>query len=128
MATLPFVTGGQRHSYAPKFFASVVNVAILVLPLKNPSVYRGEPPLFFSIEEVALFSKPLKHALASIFARGKPRINGLRKNFSSVGFQGPLAFGLIDYHYVFIHFDLQVDYDRCWIGGFYSLGDLQCEF
>ncbi|XP_027155307.1 uncharacterized protein LOC113755505 [Coffea eugenioides] len=47
-------------------------------------------------------------------------MEGLRKDFMSVGFKGSFSLGLLDPRHVLIRFDLEDDFHRCWLRGFWT--------
>ena len=118
---------GEGHPPHPtpskRSFADILSSSAAVAPiscLKPRENYRGEPAVSFSAEDVRLLSSPLKFALIGKFSRGRPSMEGLRKDFMSVGFKGSFSLGLLDPRHVLIRFDLEDDFHRCWLRGFWT--------
>ena len=62
----------------------------------------------------------MEFALVGKFSRGRPSMDGLRKDFTAVGFKGSFTLGLLDPRHVLVQFDLEKDYYRCWLRRFWS--------
>ncbi|GAV80677.1 DDE_4 domain-containing protein, partial [Cephalotus follicularis] len=53
----------------------------LSIPLKNLSMFRGEPSIFFSQNEISSLALPFKHALVGKFSHGRPPMEEIQKVF-----------------------------------------------
>ncbi|KAL3528036.1 hypothetical protein ACH5RR_012692 [Cinchona calisaya] len=56
MAVLQSTTGGQPHCYASKSFADVVPSTTLIVRINNLTLYRGEPTLIFTNDEIEVLA------------------------------------------------------------------------
>ncbi|XP_031100721.1 uncharacterized protein LOC116004702 [Ipomoea triloba] len=102
-------------------FADILSKSSVVSNLKPPSKFKGMPAVAFSDQEIHRFSQKFKFALIGKFNKGRPTMADLRKTFDLIGFGGAFSLGLIDQRHVLINFDLEDDFQRCWLRKSWSI-------
>ncbi|XP_031120233.1 uncharacterized protein LOC116023377 [Ipomoea triloba] len=102
-------------------FADVLSEKTDVSPLKPPGKFKGMPAVAFTDQDIHHFAQEFKFALIGKFAKGRPSMADLRKAFDLIGFGGAFSIGLIDNRHVLINFDLEEDFQRCWLRKSWSI-------
>ncbi|XP_022860891.1 uncharacterized protein LOC111381341 isoform X1 [Olea europaea var. sylvestris] len=99
-----------------KSFAYVLaEPSIPSIPHKELTVYREEPCIALSDNEIQKLSGSSKYTLIGKFSNGKPQLAQLRTTFDFLGFKGAFTVGLIDSKHVLIIFTLEEDYIRLFL-------------
>ena len=116
---------GEGHPTPSKrSFADILASSSNPLPssqfLKPREVYRGEPAVTFTIDEIQSLASPFRFALVGKFSKGRPSMEALRKEFLTIGYKGTFTLGLLDPRHVLIRFEHEEDYHRCWLRRFWS--------
>ncbi|CAI9109405.1 OLC1v1009221C1 [Oldenlandia corymbosa var. corymbosa] len=60
--------------------------------------------------------------LVGKFSYGRPKMEFLRDEFKKIGFKGGYELGLMNPRHVLIRFELEEDYQRCWITSLWHIG------
>lgn len=84
---------------------------------KDGGIYKGEPALFFSKDEVNDLASPFQLVLIEKFKKNRLSMEFLRRGFTTIGFKGNVVLGLFDDRHIIIRFCLSEDYHRCWPRG-----------
>lgn len=86
-----------------------------MVPVKAVSSYEDKPNVQFSVEEVKVMAIPFKLTLVGKFSYNHPRMELIRKNFSSLGLNGNSQISLLDNRHILIKLDVEEDYTRLWV-------------
>lgn len=78
------------------------------IEIKTPTTYKGKPAIYFSREDIAKVASPIKFAAIRKFLHGRPKIEEIRKFFSSLDLKGEVNVGHLYHRHVLI---------RCAFGG-----------
>lgn len=106
----------------PRSFADVVsNSAESSIPIRPPEKFKGMPAVSFSDQDIQILAQKFKFALIGKFSKGRPPMVSIRKTFELIGFGGHFSLGLIDQKHILINFDLEEDYQRCWLRKSWSI-------
>lgn len=73
------------------------------------------PIVSFSNEDVEILACRFQFALVGKFIKGRSSMATLRKTFETFGFGGSYTLGLLDHNHVILNFDLEEDFQRCWL-------------
>ncbi|CAI9089600.1 OLC1v1024201C1 [Oldenlandia corymbosa var. corymbosa] len=96
--------------------------------LKNPrkvTFFNGTPELEYEEDEFDDLIAPHKMNLVGKFSYGRPKMEILREDFKKIGFKGGYDLGLMNPRHVLIRFELEEDYQRCWITSVWNIGEFQ---
>ncbi|CAI9102728.1 OLC1v1001046C1 [Oldenlandia corymbosa var. corymbosa] len=88
---------------------------------KKVSFFNGTPELEYDDEEFEELIAPHKVNLVGKFSYGRPKIDVLREEFKKIGFKGSYLLGLMNPRHVLIRFELEEDYQRCWITSLWTI-------
>ncbi|XP_019186523.1 PREDICTED: uncharacterized protein LOC109181225 [Ipomoea nil] len=84
-------------------------------PLRTPGRYKGMPAISFTDQDIQQFPQKFRFALVGKFSKGRPSMAELRMTFDQIGFGGAFSLGLLDQRHVLINFDLETNFQRCWL-------------
>ena len=79
------------------------------------SLYRGEPSLRLSRQDMCALAAPYRNALVGRFAAARPSMEVVRKFFVSLGLKGECDVGLLDQRHILIRPALEEDYTRLFL-------------
>ena len=71
--------------------------------------------MYFSTDEVQAMAAPFKLTLVGKFSHNRPRLELIRKFFTSLGLLGKSQISLLDNRHVLISFHVEDDYTRLWV-------------
>lgn len=94
---------GRVTNSTLKSFAEVVGkVQTEQIDLKSPSMYREEPALFFSDEDIVRLSSSFKFALVGKFLHGRPALLEVRAAMVLFRMKASVSVGLLDLKHVLL--------------------------
>ncbi|CAI9102519.1 OLC1v1000801C1 [Oldenlandia corymbosa var. corymbosa] len=127
--TAPVPTGQCRTFTSLFAKAATVNPNMVDFQsLKNPkkvTFFNGTPELEYEDDEFEDLIAPHKMNLVGKFSYGRPKMEILREDFKKIGFKGGYDLGLMNPRHVLIWFELEEDYQRCWITSIWNIGKFQ---
>ena len=96
------------------------NMPILYSQIKEGGLYKGEPALLYSSDEVNNLAAPFQLTLIGKFLHTRLNMEFIKKGFSTIGFKGEYTIGLLDSLHIIIRFHSPEDYQHCWMHGTWS--------
>ncbi|KAF8399063.1 hypothetical protein HHK36_014929 [Tetracentron sinense] len=93
------------------------DIRLNVMDTKKPAIFQGEPALYFSVEELEHSAIPLKFALVAKCAYERPKLDVLKKIYTSAQFHVSQNFtvGVMDSRHLLIRFQEEEDYLTVWM-------------
>nr|XP_027109380.1 uncharacterized protein LOC113729260 [Coffea arabica] len=110
----PDLGDGNGRSFAAVVAARSA-AAIVDEGIGEISLYRGEPALRLSRQEMQTLAAPYRNALVGRFPSIRPSMEAVRKFFVSLGLKGECAVGLLDQRHILIRPVLEEDYTRLFL-------------
>ncbi|CAI9112858.1 OLC1v1013358C1 [Oldenlandia corymbosa var. corymbosa] len=90
--------------------------------IKQVKFMNGTPTLEYKDDEFERLVAPHKLYLEGKFSYGRPKMEEIHDEFKKIGFNGGYTLGLMNPRHVFIRFNQEEDYQRCWIRTFWNIG------
>nr|XP_027067822.1 uncharacterized protein LOC113693489 [Coffea arabica] len=123
MAALRPIAGGrpshsvdfQKKSFSDLFSGNSSQPALKLQAMAT--THKGEPAMLFSKEDLDVLASPYRFALVGKFSRGRPKLEEIRKFFSTLDLREKTTVGLMDSRHVVIHMGNEADFLRVWARG-----------
>ncbi|CAI9105217.1 OLC1v1004090C1 [Oldenlandia corymbosa var. corymbosa] len=120
----------KQHSFAQILNVSKPNPQSIIQPVEKPTpetfiksnltMVKGKPAFLLLKEEDEMLAAPFKFCLIGKFSKGRPKMEYLWNKFNTIGYKASFSLRMIDHRHILIYFDLEEDFQRCWIKGLRS--------
>nr|XP_027083516.1 uncharacterized protein LOC113705806 [Coffea arabica] len=84
--------------------------------------HKGEPAVFFSREDIVKLAAPYKFVVVGKFSHGRPKLDDVRRFFSTLNLKNSVTIGHLDARHVLMRFNQEADFLRVWTRGIWQIG------
>lgn len=82
--------------------------------IKTPSTFKGKAAVFFSKEDITKLAALFKHVIVGMFSHSQPKLEEIRKIFTSFNLKIVISIGHLDFRHLLIRCKWEVDFLRIW--------------